>query len=64
MKIEDSIKFIKDMGDNFKKFYNGYDCWVFSGDLESLKHLGLKTSRKIKLFNAAIECRLNKYQIY
>jgi hypothetical protein len=33
-------------------------------NLEALKFVGLKPSRKIKLFNASIEARLVKYEMY
>jgi putative N6-adenine-specific DNA methylase len=34
------------------------------GNLEAIKNVGLKPSRKIKLFNGPIETRLVKYDIY
>ena len=52
------------IGDKFKHDFKGYKCFVFSGDLDALKHLGLKASSKIKLYNGSIECRLNKYDVY
>jgi putative N6-adenine-specific DNA methylase len=64
MPVEDAIEFVKKIGDKFKTDFKGYKCFVFSGDLESVKHLGLKTTSKQKLFNGSIECRLNKYDIY
>mgnify|MGYP007000299479 len=33
-------------------------------NLEALKHIGLKTSRKIKLYNAKLEARLVRYDMY
>ena len=33
-------------------------------NLEALKFVGLKPSRKIKLFNASLEARLVKYEMY
>ena len=64
MQIDDAIEFIKKIGDKFKHDFKGYKCYVFSGDLSALKHLGLKASSKTKLYNGPIECRLNKYDIY
>jgi putative N6-adenine-specific DNA methylase len=32
--------------------------------LEALKFVGLKPSRKIKLFNGSLEARLVKYEMY
>ena len=64
MPVEDSIEFVKKLGDKFKNSFQGYNCYVFSGDLRSLKHLGLKARNKTKMFNGSIECRFNKYEIY
>ena len=32
--------------------------------MEALKKVGLRPSRKIKLFNGSLECRLMKYEMY
>ncbi|MBA4744779.1 class I SAM-dependent RNA methyltransferase [Muricauda sp. TY007] len=52
------------MGDTFKKIYPGTDIWLITSNLEALKHIGLKTSKKIKTFNGKLEARLVKYEIY
>ncbi len=64
LKSADIIELYQDLGDTFKEKYKEFDCWVFSGNLPALKRLGLKTSRRIKLFNGAIEGRLNLYKMY
>lgn len=64
LKTENIIELYQDLGDVFKEKYKDFDCWVFSGNLDALKRLGLKTSRRIKLFNGAIEGRLNLYKMY
>ncbi|AEM71298.1 rRNA (guanine-N(2)-)-methyltransferase [Allomuricauda ruestringensis DSM 13258] len=52
------------MGNTFKKIYPGTDIWLITSNLEALKHVGLKTSKKIKTFNGKLEARLVKYEIY
>jgi putative N6-adenine-specific DNA methylase len=52
------------IGDTLKKNYPGTNAWFITGNLEALKFVGLKPSRKIKLFNASIEARLVKYEMY
>ncbi len=64
LKTADIIELYQDLGDTFKEKYKNFDCWVFSGNLPALKRLGLKTSRRIKLFNGPIEGRLNLYKMY
>ena len=52
------------IGDTFKKVYPGTDAWLITSNLEALKHIGLKTSKRIKTFNGKLEARLVKYDIY
>jgi putative N6-adenine-specific DNA methylase len=54
----------KMMGDTFKKSFSGYDCWILSSNMEAFKHVGLRPSRKIVLFNGQLECRFMKYEMY
>jgi putative N6-adenine-specific DNA methylase len=56
--------FYKNIGDTLKKNYPATNAWFITGNLEALKFVGLKPSRKIKLFNASIEARLVKYEMY
>ncbi|GGF21708.1 THUMP domain-containing class I SAM-dependent RNA methyltransferase [Hymenobacter cavernae] len=54
----------KTIGDTLKSGFQGYDAYVFTGNLEAAKRIGLKTSRRIPLYNGPIECRLLKYELY
>ncbi len=56
--------FYKDIGDTLKQKYQGTDAWFITSNLEALKFVGLKPSRKIKVFNSHLESRLVKYAIY
>ncbi|SKB35051.1 putative N6-adenine-specific DNA methylase [Salegentibacter holothuriorum] len=60
----DMPKFYKEIGDTLKQAYPGTDAWFITSNLEALKHVGLRPSRKIKLYNGALESKLVKYQIY
>ncbi len=64
IQVEDIKSLYSSIGDTLKKKFTGYDAFVFTGNLEAAKHVGLRTSRKIKLVNGAIECRLLKYEMY
>ena len=57
-------EFYKSIGDTLKKSYPATNAWFITGNLDALKHVGLRPSRKIKLFNASIESRLVKYEMY
>jgi len=54
----------KTIGDTLKSGFQGYDAYVFTGNLEAAKRIGLKTSRRVPLYNGPIECRLLKYELY
>ena len=60
----DSDVFHKQMGDAFKQKYPNTDVWMITASMEGLKKFGLRTSRKIKLFNGKLESRLVYYPIY
>ena len=52
------------IGDFLKQHCSGYTGYVFTGNLDLAKKVGLKTSRRVILFNSSIECRLLEYQLY
>jgi putative N6-adenine-specific DNA methylase len=54
----------KSIGDSFKKRFTGYDCWLITSNMEALKFVGLRPSRKIQIYNGPLECRFVKYQVY
>ena len=56
--------FYKAIGDTLKQSYSDTDAWFITSNLEAIKHVGLRPSRKIKLFNGALESKLLKYEIY
>ena len=56
--------FYKSIGDTLKQDYPGTHAWFVTSNLEAIKHVGLRPSRKIKLYNGALESKLLKYEIY
>jgi putative N6-adenine-specific DNA methylase len=63
MKVDALPSFYRRIGDTLKRRFDGYTAFVFTGNLEAAKHVGLRTSQRIPLFNGAIECRLLRYEI-
>jgi putative N6-adenine-specific DNA methylase len=57
-------EFYKEIGDTLKSGYPGSHAWMITSNMESLKHVGLRPSRKIKCFNGSLESRLVKYEMY
>jgi putative N6-adenine-specific DNA methylase len=60
----DMERFYREIGDTLKQSYPGTSAWFITANLEALKFVGLKPSRKIKLFNGKLEARLVKYEMY
>ena len=57
-------EFYGNIGDTLKQNYPGTDAWFITSNLEALKFVGLRPSRKIKVFNSQLESRLVKYVMY
>ena len=60
----DIQSFYKQIGDTLKTNYSNSNAWFITSSIEALKYVGLRPSRKIKLFNGKLESRLAKYEIY
>lgn len=56
--------FYSAIGDTLKQGYPGTNAWLITSNLEALKFVGLRPSRKIKVFNSHLESRLVKYEMY
>ncbi len=54
----------KNIGDTLKNKYPDTDAWFISSNLDAMKYVGLRPSRKIKLFNGKLESRLLYFPIY
>jgi putative N6-adenine-specific DNA methylase len=54
----------KEIGDTLKKNWGGYEAWILTSNQEAFKHIGLRPSRKIPVFNGPLECRFLKYELY
>ncbi|MCA6378561.1 MAG: class I SAM-dependent RNA methyltransferase [Cytophagales bacterium] len=52
------------MGDFLKKQCQGYLGYIFTGNLDLAKKIGLKASRRIEFYTAQIDCRLLEYEMY
>ena len=52
------------MGDFMKKKCQGYTGYIFTGNLELAKKIGLKASRRIEFYTAKLDCRLFEYELY
>jgi putative N6-adenine-specific DNA methylase len=52
------------IGDFMKQQCKGYYGYVFTGNLELAKKIGLKAKRRIEFYTSTIDCRLLEYELY
>jgi putative N6-adenine-specific DNA methylase len=52
------------IGDFFKQKCGGYTGYIFTGNADLAKRVGLRAKRRIPFFNSRIECRLLAYDLY
>ncbi|HSQ43736.1 MAG TPA: hypothetical protein VLM16_01995, partial [Ginsengibacter sp.] len=53
-----------EIGDFMKKKCKGYTGYIFTGNLELAKKIGLKAKRRIEFYTSKIDCRLLEYELY
>ena len=51
------------IGDFMKKKCQGYTGYIFTGNLDLAKKIGLKASRRIEFYTSKIDCRLLEYEL-
>jgi putative N6-adenine-specific DNA methylase len=56
--------FYSRIGDTLKQSYPGSQAWLITANMEALKFVGLRPSRRIKVFNGKLESKLVKYTLY
>lgn len=62
--VNDIEKFYSSIGNTLKRGYPGTQAWMITSNLEALKFVGLRPSRKIKLFNGKLESKFVRYEMY
>lgn len=62
--LVDLEKTYKRLGDFLKQKCQGYMGYVFTGNLDLAKKIGLKAKRRIEFYNAKLDCRLLEYELY
>ncbi|OIQ49662.1 Ribosomal RNA large subunit methyltransferase L [Pseudodesulfovibrio hydrargyri] len=61
----ESLKAVyKGIGDFFKRRCGGKAGFIFTGNMDLAKCVGLRTKRRRVFWNAKIECRLLEYELY
>jgi putative N6-adenine-specific DNA methylase len=52
------------IGTTLKHTFAGSEAWVFSSGVETFHQIGLKPSKKYKLYNGSLECLLMRFEMY
>ena len=60
----DVNEFYTKIGDTLKNNYPNSTAWMITSDMQALKHVGLRTSKRIELKNADLDCKFVKYELY
>ncbi len=64
LSLDNVSRFYANIGNTLKRGYPGSQAWMITSNMEALKHVGLRPSRKIKLYNGKLESKLVKYDLY
>ena len=54
----------KQLGDIFKQRFKGWTAFILCGSKALSKQVGLRTSRRIAVYNGSLPCTLLKYELY
>lgn len=62
--VKDVESFYSSIGNTLKHGYPGTQAWMITSNMEALKYVGLRASKRIKLYNGKLEARLVRYEMY
>jgi len=61
--IETLAPLYAEIGDVLRRRFIGWTGYILAGNRELAKHIGLRTARRVPVYNGAIECRLLEFPI-
>lgn len=64
LREENILELYAMIGERLKHQYPGNKAWILSSSIEGMKLIGLKPTKKIDLFNGALKCKFNAYQLF
>lgn len=62
--MEDIETAYKEIGDTLKQHYTGCTAFIISSNIGALKNIGLHASKRITLYNGALECKFMRFDLY
>jgi len=57
-------EFYQLIGNTLKRSFAGFEVWIISGNKDAMENIGLHPSKKLTLFNGAIECKFQRFTMY
>ncbi len=64
MKPDKLLGLYQEIGDVLKLCYSGYKAWVISSNKVALKSIGLRPTKRQKLYNGNLECTFAGYELF
>lgn len=64
IQADDIIEEYKKIGDTLKQKFVSSQAWIISGNIDALKRVGLRPSKKIHMMNGPIESKFHKFEMY
>jgi len=64
LKVENLNQLYAMIGERLKHRFPGNTAWLLSSSSESLKNISLKPSKKAELYNGALRCSYNNYELF
>lgn len=64
IKEDDIEAFYRQIGDALKNNFQNFTAWILSGNITALKKIGLRSSKRIIMYNGPIESRFARYDMY
>ena len=64
IKEQDISGFYSRIGERLKHGFDSSTAWIITSNIGALKHVGLRPSKKMTLFNGSLECRYVRYDLF
>lgn len=64
LEVKDVEALYKMIGDRLKQDYAGYEAWILSSNMDALKNVGLRPSKKFSVLNGPLTCKFQRYELY
>ena len=64
LSLDDVTEFYGNIGNTLKRGYPGSQAWLITSNEEALKSVGLRPSKKIKVYNGKLPAKFVQYSMY